>query len=358
MRFRRCYSNIQLYRRIALSVVFVVICCPQWLSLSFAATAASAPGVINSLIRQVKNEIPPLDLTVKPMPSPATISFFQYYDIYYEHLDHYFGTFRSGEYAIAAHIFTPLKPDGTVFLLHGYFDHTGILKHLIQHCLNRGLAVASFDLPGHGLSSGDRGAIDDFSQYVSALSNFIKICSEHLQQPYYLIGHSLGGAIALEYIFNGNWQGPVFRKVILLAPLIHYSYYQVSRLQYPLLKSFVDHIPRGTPDNSSDPVFMEWLKKDPLQGKQIPVGWLKALYEWNDRMENYRTVSTPLLVIQGTRDSVVDWRYNIKLLEEKCDMLTVKWIENGRHHLLNESRHLREEVLLAISSDLLNHVKP
>ena len=358
MRFLRYDSSIHYYRRLAPPLIFIVVFYLQLVPLSFAESDPSVVGVIHNLIRQVKKEIPPLDLSKKPTPSPASVSYFQYSDLYYAHPHHYFGTFWSDDYAIAAHIFAPLKSHGTVFLLHGYFDHTGILKNLIRHCLDSGLAVACFDLPGHGLSTGQRGAIEDFSQYVSVLENFIKICSGRLQQPYYLIGHSLGSSIALEYIFNGNSQNPVFKKVILLAPLIHYSYYQISRLQYPLLKSFVVNIPRGTPNNSSDPVFVDWLKQDPLQGKQIPIGWLRALYEWNDRIENYGSVSTPLLVIQGTRDRVIDWRYNIKLLKEKCDSLTVKWIENGRHQLLNESRHLREEVLLAISSYLEIHAQP
>lgn len=358
MRFLLRHNIGKWYRRIAFLVVLVAVFYLPVVPFRIAEADPSVPGVINNLIRQVKKEIPPLDLSKKPNPSPATVSFFQYYDIYYEHLPHYFGKFYSDEYSIAAHIFAPLKAHGTVFLLHGYFDHTGILKNLIRYCLDGGLAVACFDLPGHGFSSGHPGAIADFYQYVSVLENFTEICSLRLPEPYYLIGHSLGGAIALEYIFNGNSQGPGFKKIILLAPLIHYSYYQISRLQYPLLKSFVENIPRGTPGNSSDPVFVDWLRQDPLQGRQIPIDWLHALYEWNDRMENYGPVSTPLLVIQGTRDSVVDWRYNIKLLQEKCNFLTVKWIEKGRHQLLNESRHLREEVLLAISSYLGNDVQP
>ena len=218
MRFRRYHGNIKLYRRIALPVVFVVVFYLPFVSFSFAESDPSAPGMINNLIQQVRKEIPPLDFSKKPTPSPAAVSIFQYYDIYYPHQHHYFGTIWSGDYAIAAHIFTPLKPDGTVFLLHGYFDHTGILKHLIQHCLNRGLAVACFDLPGHGLSSGDRGAIEDFSQYVSILERFYKICSIRLPAPYYLLGHSLGGVVALRMLATYE-DAPPGRLVCLGSPL-------------------------------------------------------------------------------------------------------------------------------------------
>ncbi len=74
-------------------------------------------------------------------------------------------------------------PRGTIFLLHGYNDHTGILKNLICFCLNQNYSVAVYDLPGLGLSSGEQGAIKDFSEYADILKTFfpfIKIlCQNH-----------------------------------------------------------------------------------------------------------------------------------------------------------------------------------
>src|SRR5690554_7256250 len=43
---------------------------------------------------------------------------------------------------------------GTVFILHGYFDHVGLYTQLIDRCLGAGFDVLTYDQPGHGLSSG------------------------------------------------------------------------------------------------------------------------------------------------------------------------------------------------------------
>lgn len=321
-----------------------------WLTPPYAAAVEPMiPALTDDLIREVKEDMPPLVLSGNPRPSPATVAFFQYYDIHHEHLHHYFGTFQTGDWTIAAHVFLPRSASGTVFLLHGYFDHTGILKNLIRRCLDLGYAIACFDMPGHGLSSGEKGGVTDFSEYVTVFEEFLRICRPYLPQPYHLISHSTGSAVALEYISKNHSQDPNIDKIILLAPLIHHSYHRITRVQYFLIKPFVKSFPRRFHQNSSDPAFVQWVRQDPLQGKHIPLNWLEALYNWNERFEKSGRLNTPLLVIQGTRDSVVDWRYNIDLLKEKSSALTVKWIENGRHQLLNESCSIREEVLRSIS---------
>ena len=303
-------------------------------------------------IRQLKSEIPALDLSAKQVFSAAAEVYFRSYDLLIPNASHFFGLFSSGKFSIAARVYIPSSPQGTIFLMHGYFDHSGILKNLIRYCLKANWAVACFDLPGHGLSSGKRGEIDDFSQYVSVLEDFISICSPHLPKPYHLTGHSLGSAIILEYIFIQDRREMVFDSIVLLAPLIHHSYYYVARFQYFLAEPFTERLPRVFRSNSSDPDFVRWLKRDPLQVRKIPLNWLEALYDWNARIISKRIDFKSLLVIQGTSDKVVDWQYNIEFINKKCDSATVRWIENARHQLLNEQPAFRNEVLLAISTYL------
>jgi len=40
-------------------------------------------------------------------------------------------SFSPGSFTCAAHVFKQEDARGTVFLVHGYYDHTGILKNLI-----------------------------------------------------------------------------------------------------------------------------------------------------------------------------------------------------------------------------------
>src|SRR5690606_16869711 len=54
---------------------------------------------------------------------------------------------------VAVQVWRPSPPRGTLVLLHGYYDHMGLYRHLIRWALGQRLAVLAFDLPGHGLSS-------------------------------------------------------------------------------------------------------------------------------------------------------------------------------------------------------------
>ena len=102
------------------------------------------------------------------------------------------GTFTSDSFTEVGQCFLPDSSCGTVFFLHGYLDHTGTLINGITACFNARWAVAAMDLPGHGLSGGERGAIDDFSEYAAAFDRFFLLAAPHLKQPFVFIGHSTG----------------------------------------------------------------------------------------------------------------------------------------------------------------------
>jgi len=294
-------------------------------------------------IKQIKNEMKSLDLSDNPNLTPSAIIFFQFYGIHFPDILHFFGSFRSGNYIIAAHIFLPDNPRGTVFLLHGYFGHTGILKNLINHCINLHYGVAVFDLPGHGLSTGERSSIHDFSEYVFALEDFIKLYSSQLPGPFYLIGHSIGGAIAFEYMYKAKSQ--IFSKIIFLAPLVHNRYWKLSKVGYFFFNPFADDLPRGFSLNPFNDSFDKLMERDPLQSETLPLQFLKSFYDWNRQIKNYERVITPVLIIQGTDDKVVDWRYNISFLQKKFRDVNVYWIKDAEHNLLNERLYIQSAVL-------------
>jgi alpha-beta hydrolase superfamily lysophospholipase len=308
------------------------------------------PFSFESKIDQIKEEMKPLNFLQDPLPTPSEISYFRYYGFDFKEIRHFWGTFNSGDKKIAAHIFLPADPKESVFLLHGFFDHSGIMKSLIQHCLDRQYAVAVYDLPGHGFSSGEGQFINDFSEYVLVLEDFLKICRYHLPKPFHLIGHSTGSAIAFEYM--NHTPNLIFKKVVLLAPLIHFASWKITKVGYFLAKPFVKSLPRKYRKNSSDSKFLKKYRNDPLRTKKFPLKWLTAIYKWDQRIKGYKPVSKPVFVIQGTGDNVVDWKYNIEFLEQKLTKMKVKWIQNARHQLLNENEFIKTEVLNSITKYL------
>ena len=300
-------------------------------------------------ISKIKKHLPHLADSPCEYSQPIK-DYFKYYGLDFSSagIQHSFGSFESAPFKLAAHIFTPQNYESTVFLLPGYFDHTGQLNHLIKHLLESNHAIATFDLPGMGLSTGSPGQIDDFSQYSRALTDFIERLTNKLAPPYHFIGHSTGASAAIDALLtNANL---TFDKIILAAPLIHCSSWQQTKITCNKKLCFIKKIPRVFRKNSSDPKFLDFIKNsDPLQFKKVPLKWVRALHKWNAKIESLPICDRPINVIQGTDDKIVDWQYNLDFLKTKFRNININLIQNANHELLNEAPDLRKEVFSLIT---------
>jgi len=252
------------------------------------------------------------------------------------------GTFEAGGYQIAAQYWRPALARGTVVLLHGYYDHMGLYRHVIDWALGMGFAVLACDLPGHGLSGGAAASIGDFAEYQVVLGALLGQAQElDLPPPWHLCGQSTGGAILLDYLLTGAPR-PELGRTILLAPLVRPRAWGWSKFSYQMLRPFVDSIPRRFSENSNDAEFLSFLRdRDPLQPKILPTAWVGALARWIPRIEAAGHGAQSLLVVQGDADETVDWRYNLKVLEDKFEKIECLLLTGARHHLANESETLR-----------------
>jgi len=298
-------------------------------------------------LKKVRQELRPLQFNKVPPFSQDELAYFRYYGLEVHNSEHLFGTFSSGDKLLAAHVFKAEMAKGTVILVHGYLDHTGVWKHVIKEMVKRGYTVAVYDQPGHGLSSGERAAIDDFSEYVSVFEEFLRNCELNLPGPQHLVAHSMGSAIALDYLLNVD-QTPL-DKVVLIAPLVHTAYWKLSRFGHSLGKHLSDSVPRLSPKTSSDEEFLEFSRNDPLQAKRVPTNWFSALVEWNKKIVENDPSTLPVMVIQGTADTTVDWKYNMEFIKEKFPRADILMIEAGGHHLINETLPMRTEVIQIIA---------
>jgi alpha-beta hydrolase superfamily lysophospholipase len=217
-----------------------------------------------------------------------------------------------------------------------------------------GLAVLACDLPGHGLSGGEAASIGDFGEYQAVLAGLLEQAAAlGLPQPWHLCGQSTGGAILLDYLLTGAPR-PELGRTLLLAPLVRPRAWAWSKLSYQLLKPFVGSIPRRFSDNSNDPEFLAFLReRDPLQPRTLPTAWVGALARWIPRIEAAPASAQGLLVVQGDADETVDWRHNLRVLEDKFERIDCLLLSGARHHLANESETLRQRYFQFLGDRLL-----
>lgn len=254
---------------------------------------------------------------------------------------HTVGWLASGEHRIVVQRFAHPDPVGTAVVCHGYYDHVGLYGYLIEFLLKRRLTVVTFDQPGHGLSSGPRATIGSFDEYVQVLTDVLTHSEPLLPKPWYIIGQSMGGAVAMEYLAGQKDHG--FKEVVLLAPLIRPANWNMARIAYMLARYTIKERPRTITENAENAEFLELMRRDPLAPMTLPVQWVTAMVSWMKRFEAHPELPFEPLVVQGHADQTVDWRHNMAVLHAKTRP-TVLEIPTARHHLVNESDLIRQQI--------------
>jgi lysophospholipase len=263
-------------------------------------------------------------------------------------LSHRVGRIQSGDFALAAHRWELEGATRNMLVVHGYTDHSGLFGHLIEFGLNQGCNVIAFDLPGHGLSSGDPVAIDNFSDYSQAIVDVLAQ-STLPELPWWVMAQSTGCAALIDYAGKYPWP---FTGAVFLAPLIRPAGWGRVRLGYALLHRFRDSIARNFNANSGDKAFLAFMREDPLQAQRLPLRWIGALRRWLAALE-YRDLGVgPLLVIQGDADGTVDWRYNMKRMVKLFPKCQIEYLPGAGHQLANETEKYRREYLQKVAQFL------
>ncbi len=255
------------------------------------------------------------------------------------HLDiadsiHDVGTAQAGGRRIAFHSWIPEHATGTVFLVHGYYDHSGVWAPHIRRLLARNLAVVAMDLPGHGLSDGGRMDVDSFGVYVQALRAVEDSMRSVAPRPWSLAGHSLGGAVALE---RARRPGFPYAKTLLLAPMVRYSGWTWTGAAIPVVALFKTDLARNRKlASSSDSSFLARLSADPMEGWTTSLHWLEEVRKWHASLDGAVFASTDWMVLQGGLDKTVDWKFGIPWLKARLPASRTLMAPLARHHLHNE----------------------
>ncbi|WP_066057538.1 alpha/beta hydrolase [Robertmurraya korlensis] len=239
-----------------------------------------------------------------------------------------------------------------IVIVHGAMEHHRRYGWLIEQWRNAGFHVVMGDLPGHGLTTrSSRGHIDSFEEYVNEVKKWID-ASYQFDLPVFLIGHSMGGLITIRLLQKERLNvagvilsSPCLGLVNKPSPILHAATIILNKV-FPALRVSsgisLDMVTRNEDVRELD-------RKDTLYVKKVSVRWYRELEE---AMKNAfamikRTQDTPLLVVQGGDDRVVDkekvrnWFNSVPLSEKRFK----EW-PKCYHEVFNEPE--REEVFLYV----------
>ena len=142
---------------------------------------------------QLRDSLHEIDFETPVSTQPVTQSYLNHYGLNFGNkgltVTHCLGCYSSGQFKIACQYFAlPVaNQKATMVIVHGYYDHVGLYRHLIEHYLTIGYSVLTFDLPGHGLSSGVAASIGSFDQYTRALTDCLELANSYgLTEPWFI----------------------------------------------------------------------------------------------------------------------------------------------------------------------------
>lgn len=233
---------------------------------------------------------------------------------------------------VAVHLFQPWKKPsqefrGTLFLLHGYLEHGGTQVKLAREGVKAGWLVVALDLPGHGLSSGPRADISSFRDYARAFKEVMN--QTPWPQPLRAAGHSTGASAILELLQS---EPRAFEKIWLTAPLVRSWMWELSMAVQPVMAWAFPRLPNRGDVSSRVQDFNHFLSQDPLRGQEVPAGWVSALRGWEATTQTWTPGLQDLEILQGTGDTVVDWRYNTEFLKKKWPAARLHLLEGAWHN--------------------------
>ncbi|WP_416151567.1 alpha/beta fold hydrolase [Salipaludibacillus sp. HK11] len=232
---------------------------------------------------------------------------------------------------------------GVFVIVHGAGEYHARYKWIIEKLNDFNYHVIIGDLPGQGTTTGPRGHVSTFHEYIDTVNGWLtEARTYHL--PVVLLGHSMGGLISTRTLMEAhNSELPdvvilsspcfgLFRKTPLNKKAVSYILNRVT----PSLR-----FPSGLEPGSGtrDRVMRLRDKQDSLLIKNVSIRWYRELEKSmryvHQQVDSFPEV--PLLVMQAGVDRIVDrnsvqkWFDNVKLQ----DKYYKEW-QGLYHEVLNE----------------------
>ncbi len=230
----------------------------------------------------------------------------------------------------------------TVILLHGFGEHSARYEKFPSKMKGLSAQFAVMDLRGMGKSEGARGDIGAFTDYLEDVTFFV----EHLRRKhgvpskFILMGHSLGGLIALHWAVKNP---AAIKLLILSAPLLGLRFPGLTVPANGLVRfiapGFVYRNPVRSRALSHDPAEVAVHRQDPLIVRLITARLLGEIIRYADALKRQPILSFPFpihMILPGD-ERIVDPKASCRFFDRLVAPRKERSILDGFYHeIFNE----------------------
>ena len=248
-----------------------------------------------------------------------------------------YGLTRDGLVQLRRHWAAP-SPRAVVLVVHGIAEHSGRYEHVGRFLADKGFDVVAIDLRGFGQSGGRRAYVHSFEDFLDDVEDQMAEVRK-LGVPVVLLGHSMGGLIALSYALSAR---PLPDLLALSAPALAANIPAPLRALTPLFARLAPRVQVPSPVRgdvlSTDPAVGAAYMADPLVVRLATPALGHALMRqilWaNDHLSG---LTLPTFVMHGADDRLVPAR-STRTLGEQAGV-TRRTYPALRHEVFNEPVH-------------------
>ncbi len=254
-----------------------------------------------------------------------------------------------------------------VVIVHGIHEHSGRYAHVGAWLAAAGFAAYAADHRGHGRSDGRRANIERMALIVADLGSFVRFTVErHPGVPVFMVGHSLGGLIALQWATEPSAAEPRTRLDGLVVSGAAVEVMVGSTMQRRLagvLSALVPDLPVAAVDAdqkiSRDPEVVRAYRHDPLvyRGKVKARTGAEILATMVALPSRLSRLSVPLLLLHGTADRICALTGSAMVHDAVSSPdKTLRHYQGLYHEVFNEPE--RQAILTDLVSWLNQHLTP
>lgn len=247
---------------------------------------------------------------------------------------------------------------------HGLGEHGGRHQHFFE-LYSQYFNILIYDLRGHGKSSGKRGWVDKFEDFIDDLDEVINyLKKEFNMNRYVLFGHSMGGLVTASYMQKRAAANLYPEKVILSSPAVAASgvfgtFFKLTPFSFTrFLANFPVTFPLGgildIKKLSHDVLVYEDYVKDPLNILNIHTHlFFQLIQEAREVFSKPLNVTCDLCVCIGTGDVLVGQAEVVNYFSKVEKNANLCVVENGYHELHKEVEKYRQPFMQFLRESLL-----